>query len=368
MLGMSPGMMVDSGAASLLGGFTGEDFNDTSRGNLGYGPQASTAQNGSSGFTQDEQDQINRLSGESESLSTNLINGDMAPFELIGDDEFNSLFRFTKSEQDDIDRISRNSGILTTNLIGSDRDVVSEFKANFGIEDVPNNASYTVAEVVGLPEEHKIEPIDISFSRSVLDVLLVEPVGNNFSQLVSIEGLTRVGGVHINPISRNEITVLEQQQAKMDIISGPFMGVMSAGMSVARRSLNAVVPDRQLSKSKPLWDNSVSNVDGDFGYLPTFRQQYVNKVEDLKFNVNNMLADGVPIEDVGKYVYGERNGIKLWARESTPPELLEAINTRNLNKPGYDQLGPKLDYLLDKGKTWEQIIESATRSGGGDLF
>lgn len=81
-----------------------------------------------------------------------------------------------------------------------------------------------------------------------------------------------------------------------------------------------------------------------------------------------MLSDGVPIEDVGKYAYGARNYIKLWARESTPPEFLETINTRNLNKPGYDQLGPKLDYLLDKGKTWEQIIESATRSGGGDLF
>ena len=42
-----------------------------------------------------------------------------------------------------------------------------------------------------------------------------------------------------------------------------------------------------------------------------------------------MLADGVPIEDVGKYAYGARNDIKLWAREFTPPEFLETINAIN---------------------------------------
>ena len=120
--------------------------------------------------------------------------------------------------------------------------------------------------------------------------------------------------------------------------------------------------------SRPTWYNSVSGVDGDFGYLPTLRQQYVNKVDDLKFTVDNMLSKNTPIEDVGRFAYSARNDIKLWAREYTPPEILETINARNLNKPGYDQLGPKLDYLLGKGKSWEQIIESATRSGGGDLF
>jgi len=36
--GMAPGMMVDTGAASLLGGFTGTDFSDDMRAELGYGP------------------------------------------------------------------------------------------------------------------------------------------------------------------------------------------------------------------------------------------------------------------------------------------------------------------------------------------
>ena len=32
-----------------------------------------------------------------------------------------------------------------------------------------------------------------------------------------------------------------------------------------------------------------------------------------------------------------------------------------------DKLGPTIEYLRAQGKTWEQIIESATRAGGKDL-
>ena len=33
-----------------------------------------------------------------------------------------------------------------------------------------------------------------------------------------------------------------------------------------------------------------------------------------------------------------------------------------------NESGPTVEQLRAKGKTWEQIIDSATRSGGGDLF
>lgn len=50
----------------------------------------------------------------------------------------------------------------------------------------------------------------------------------------------------------------------------------------------------------------------------------------------------------------------------TPEPQLEAIYARNLEKYG-DKLGPTVEWLRAKGKSWEQIIESASRSGGKDL-
>jgi len=57
-------------------------------------------------------------------------------------------------------------------------------------------------------------------------------------------------------------------------------------------------------------------------------------------------------------------GIKY--KHLTPPDLLATIYRRNLIKYG-DQLGPTIDYLRRQGKSWEDIIESASRPGGADL-
>jgi hypothetical protein len=50
----------------------------------------------------------------------------------------------------------------------------------------------------------------------------------------------------------------------------------------------------------------------------------------------------------------------------TPPDKLAEITARNIQRYG-DPLGPTIDWLRRQGKSWEQIIESATRSGGNDL-
>jgi len=54
-------------------------------------------------------------------------------------------------------------------------------------------------------------------------------------------------------------------------------------------------------------------------------------------------------------------------KDLTPPELRETYFARNLKDYG-DKLGPTIEYLREKqGKTWEEIIESASRTGGADL-
>lgn len=40
---------------------------------------------------------------------------------------------------------------------------------------------------------------------------------------------------------------------------------------------------------------------------------------------------------------------------------------RNLERYG-NKIGPAFDDLVKKGKNFDQIIESSTRAGGGDLF
>jgi hypothetical protein len=50
----------------------------------------------------------------------------------------------------------------------------------------------------------------------------------------------------------------------------------------------------------------------------------------------------------------------------TPSDLREQIYARNLEKYG-DPLGPSIEWLVEHGKTWEDIIESATRPGGKDI-
>lgn len=71
-------------------------------------------------------------------------------------------------------------------------------------------------------------------------------------------------------------------------------------------------------------------------------------------------------EQIARTLHAERRALGVKYKDLTPPEMLEKIYQRNLEKYG-DKLGPSIDYLRGKGKTWEQIIDSATRPGGKDL-
>ncbi|WP_192872137.1 DUF6861 domain-containing protein [Pseudomonas congelans] len=117
----------------------------------------------------------------------------------------------------------------------------------------------------------------------------------------------------------------------------------------------------------PEWDTVNSRSDGDFGYLPPLRQNYVKAVYELKKTINRMRANGLDLEDIAKHAYEARTNLKIEYRKFTPPELLETINARNMNKYG-NPIGPTFEDLVNKGKTFEQIIDSATRAGGEDIF
>jgi hypothetical protein len=100
--------------------------------------------------------------------------------------------------------------------------------------------------------------------------------------------------------------------------------------------------------------------------LPPLRQAYVDSIAELKLMGENLRAAGATTEDLARALHAERRLIGEEFKALTPPEKLAEIYERNLEKYG-DKLGPTVDWLRAQGKSLDQIIESATRTGGKDL-
>ncbi|MBN1254276.1 MAG: VCBS repeat-containing protein [Deltaproteobacteria bacterium] len=96
------------------------------------------------------------------------------------------------------------------------------------------------------------------------------------------------------------------------------------------------------------------------------RKSYIAEVEALKEQLLTMEVAGIPRENIAKLLHAQRRALGVKYKNLTPPKKLEEIYQRNLRKYG-DQLGPSIEWLRAKGKTWNQIIESATETGGKDL-
>jgi RHS repeat-associated protein len=97
------------------------------------------------------------------------------------------------------------------------------------------------------------------------------------------------------------------------------------------------------------------------------REAYKAEVRALTTKVAEMRAAGRSVEQIAIEVHAERRALGIKYKDITPPELLKRILERNVRDYG-DELGPTIKWLRDRGKTWEQIIESASRPGGQDLF
>lgn len=77
-------------------------------------------------------------------------------------------------------------------------------------------------------------------------------------------------------------------------------------------------------------------------------------------------AENRTIEEIARILHRERREIGLQYKRQTPLLMRIRIYQRNLNLYG-DPLGPSIDWLRRRGKTWSQIAESASRPGGQDL-
>lgn len=96
------------------------------------------------------------------------------------------------------------------------------------------------------------------------------------------------------------------------------------------------------------------------------RKAYEAEVRNLVVREAEMRAAGHTVEEIAIELHAARRALGQIYKDMTPPELLQKILQRNLEKYG-DELGPTMDWLRARGKTFEEIIESAKRPGGEDL-
>jgi hypothetical protein len=100
--------------------------------------------------------------------------------------------------------------------------------------------------------------------------------------------------------------------------------------------------------------------------VPALRAAYVAEVEGLSSLAAKMRVAGSSSEEIARAVHALRRELGVKYKSLTPDDLLQKIYQRNLEKYG-DKLGPTIEYLRQQGKSWDDIINSATRTGGKDL-
>ncbi|MCB9140143.1 MAG: hemagglutinin [Caldilineaceae bacterium] len=95
---------------------------------------------------------------------------------------------------------------------------------------------------------------------------------------------------------------------------------------------------------------------------------YEREVRAIGTEAQRRINSGQSMDEVAKWAHSARRSLGVTYKNLTPSDQLEIIYQRNLVKYG-DKLGPTIDYLRNRqGKSWEEIIESASRPGGRDLL
>lgn len=89
---------------------------------------------------------------------------------------------------------------------------------------------------------------------------------------------------------------------------------------------------------------------------------YVKRVKDLKKLEYALRASGKNSEQIAKILNRKRRAIGRLLKNKTPQPFRDLIYKRN-SQAYNDIYGPTWKALRAKGKSWESIIESASRPG-----
>jgi RHS repeat-associated protein len=100
--------------------------------------------------------------------------------------------------------------------------------------------------------------------------------------------------------------------------------------------------------------------------LVALRAEYEAAVKGLADRAASMRAAGATPEEIARELSAARRALGVEYKALTPADKLAEIYARNEEKYT-DRLGPTVEWLREHGKSWEDIIESASRPGGQDL-
>ena len=94
--------------------------------------------------------------------------------------------------------------------------------------------------------------------------------------------------------------------------------------------------------------------------VETYRQnriEYLQSYSQMYDILDEMTAEGKPIEEIARKVSAKRNELRLAAYEGNP-EGLATVKAHNLEKYGHED-GPTADEMFEKYGSWERVIEKA---------
>ncbi|MBR0740846.1 cell wall-binding protein [Bradyrhizobium liaoningense] len=96
--------------------------------------------------------------------------------------------------------------------------------------------------------------------------------------------------------------------------------------------------------------------------MTDLRSEYERKVQMLADMAREMRRRGVEAETIARAVHAERLAIAKAFKNITPEPLRTRIQARTIAQYG-DAAGPSIDWLRTAGKSWDEIIDSASRPG-----
>jgi len=92
------------------------------------------------------------------------------------------------------------------------------------------------------------------------------------------------------------------------------------------------------------------------------RSRYEVAVVELRVRVAALREEGRSSEMIARAVHAERRQLAAVFKELTPEPLRSRILRRTLAIYD-DSIGPTIENLRARGKSWDDIIDSATRPG-----
>jgi hypothetical protein len=92
------------------------------------------------------------------------------------------------------------------------------------------------------------------------------------------------------------------------------------------------------------------------------RAEYERKVRALAARADEMRREGADLEAVARALHAERRALSTKYKDLTPEPQRTQVHNRTVAAYG-DPLGPTVEQLRANGRSWDEIIESASRPG-----